>query len=265
MTPIKMRWFVNLQSFGYDEPMDPRGKVALITGGARIGAHVAQSLSGHGCRVALTWRHSKEAAHLTLKDIEEAGGEAAMFRADLTNAQTIPSLVKNVAQRFGRLDIIVNMASVYEPAHFLSSSDRRWNRSLDTEILSSYRLAKAPAPVMKKQGDGRIINLCDWTAASARPRYKNLAPYYVSKCGVLGLTQVMALELAPQILVNAIAPGPILPPSRLTKAEDKEVKKATPLGRWGGPQEIAKAVLFLVETDFITGECIRVDGGRHLF
>jgi len=118
---------------------------------------------------------------------------------------------------------------------------------------------------MKKQGGGRIINFSDWISASGRPRYKEYLPYYVSKTGILGLTQGLALELAPDILVNAIAPGPILAPPDITPEEDEEVQKATPLKRWGGSIEIAKVVLFLIETDFVTGECIRVDGGRHLY
>lgn len=102
-------------------------------------------------------------------------------------------------------------------------------------------------------------------AASGRPRYKEFVPYYVAKHGVIGLAESLALEWAPEILVNTIAPGPILKPSHLSEKEEKEVTKLTPLRRWGGPQEIAKAVLFLIDTDFVTGECIRVDGGRHLY
>jgi NAD(P)-dependent dehydrogenase (short-subunit alcohol dehydrogenase family) len=118
---------------------------------------------------------------------------------------------------------------------------------------------------MKARGGGRIITFADWGAASGRPRYKGYVPYYVAKCGVIGLTQVLALELASSnILVNCIAPGPILAPANLTSEEDAAVKAATPLGRWGGSEEVAKVVLALIESDFITGECIRIDGGKHL-
>ena len=111
-----------------------------------------------------------------------------------------------------------------------------------------------------------MINLADWTASSGRPRYKAFLPYYVAKSGMIGLTEALALELAPTILVNAIAPGPILPPAKgMKRHEAQEVMTATPLKRWGGAGEIAKAVLFLIESDFVTGECLRVDGGRHLF
>ena len=118
---------------------------------------------------------------------------------------------------------------------------------------------------MKKHGGGRIINFADWVAASARPRYPGYIPYYVAKSGVKALTEALALELAAdQILVNAIAPGPILAPPDMSQEESDAVVKSTPLGRWGGEEEIAKAVMFLVNSDFVTGETIRVDGGRHV-
>jgi NAD(P)-dependent dehydrogenase (short-subunit alcohol dehydrogenase family) len=165
----------------------------------------------------------------------------------------------------GRIDILINMASVYLSKPFLETSEADWDENISVNLKSAYLCAKAVLPVMRAQGGGRIVNFADWIAASGRPRYKGFVEYYVSKVGVIGLTESLALELAPfNILVNAIAPGPILAPPGLTPEEDAEVKKATPLGRWGGEDEIAKAVISLVETDFITGECIRVDGGRHV-
>jgi NAD(P)-dependent dehydrogenase (short-subunit alcohol dehydrogenase family) len=118
---------------------------------------------------------------------------------------------------------------------------------------------------MRKQGGGRIINFSDWLAKSGRPRYRGYLPYYVAKGGVVALTEALALELAADnILVNAVAPGPILAPTDTTDDESREVERATPLGRWGGEIEIAKAVLALLDGDFITGETLRVDGGRHV-
>src|SRR5436309_1573147 len=118
---------------------------------------------------------------------------------------------------------------------------------------------------MRRAKGGRIVNFSDWVARSGRPRYQGFLPYYVAKAGVIALTEALALELAAdQILVNAIAPGPIVAPPGTTDEESEAVEKATPLGRWGGEHEIAKAVLALTETDFITGETIRVDGGRHV-
>jgi NAD(P)-dependent dehydrogenase (short-subunit alcohol dehydrogenase family) len=118
---------------------------------------------------------------------------------------------------------------------------------------------------MRSRGGGRIINFSDWTVPSGRPRYRGFVPYYVAKAGVKALTEVLALELAPDnILVNAIAPGPILAPPTTSAEESRDVEQATPLGRWGGEIEIAKAIVALIDSDFITGETIRVDGGRHL-
>jgi NAD(P)-dependent dehydrogenase (short-subunit alcohol dehydrogenase family) len=118
---------------------------------------------------------------------------------------------------------------------------------------------------MRRAGGGRIVNFSDWVARSGRPRYRGYLPYYVAKAGVIALTEALALELAAdQILVNAIAPGPIVAPPGTSAADSEAVERATPLGRWGGELEIAKAVIALVESDFITGETIRVDGGRHV-
>ena len=121
------------------------------------------------------------------------------------------------------------------------------------------------APFMKRGGGGRIVSFADWLPVTGRPRYKDYVPYYVSKAAVAALTEALALQLAPEILVNAIAPGPILAPPNLTAEENAQVIEATPLGRWGGAEEIAKTVMYFVETDFVTGEFIRVDGGRHLY
>ena len=123
----------------------------------------------------------------------------------------------------------------------------------------------AAVPHMRRVRGGRIVNFADWVAASGRPRYEGYLPYYVAKAGVIALTEALALELAPdQILVNAIAPGPILAPEGTTDEELRKIERVTPVGRWGGEIEIAKIVLALVDSDFVTGETIRVDGGRHL-
>jgi len=132
-------------------------------------------------------------------------------------------------------------------------------------VRGTFLCARAAVPLMRKSGGGRIINFSDWIAASGRPRYKGYVSYYVAKAGVKALTEALALELAAdRILVNAIAPGPILAPPDTTAEEYTAVEKATPLGHWGGADEIAKTVVALIESDFITGETIRVDGGRHV-
>lgn len=245
--------------------MDLNGKAALITGGARIGQTVAVALARHGADVAMTYRSSKRSAEETVRKAQALGVRGLALRADLTKAADLVGAVKKASSSFGRLDILVNLASVYESTPLPSLDAKVWEKNMAANLESAYFLSLQCAPWMKRRGEGRIIHFSDWVAASGRPRYKGYLPYFVSKAGVVGLTQALALELAPEILVNAIAPGPILPPPGLSAKENRAVKRATPLGRWGGPEEIAKAVLFLIETDFITGECIRVDGGRHLF
>jgi len=159
----------------------------------------------------------------------------------------------------------VNMASVYESRPLDDLKVEDWNQSLEIDLRATHLCTHAAIPHMRHQRGGRVINFTDWIAASGRPRYTGYVPYYVAKAGVVGLTEALALELAAdQILVNAVAPGPILAPPGTSDEERLAVERATPLGRWGGPAEISKAVAFLVETDFVTGETIRVDGGRHL-
>jgi NAD(P)-dependent dehydrogenase (short-subunit alcohol dehydrogenase family) len=242
--------------------MDPKGKVALITGGARIGQEVARALAARGCSLALTYRESRGAADATAKSARAAGVKAIVLRVDVTDEAQIKAAVEQVVTELGRLDILINMAANYVKTPSPSASD--WAAALDANARSAFLFAIHSAPIMKKRGGGRIVNFADWLPVSGRPRYKDYTPYFVSKSAVVALTQSLALNLAPDILVNAIAPGPIAPPPDISAAENARVLAATPLARWGGAAEIAKAVMFLVETDFVTGECIRVDGGRHL-
>jgi NAD(P)-dependent dehydrogenase (short-subunit alcohol dehydrogenase family) len=243
--------------------MDPKGKVALVTGGARIGQVVAHSLAARGCDLALVYRGSRDAADATAAAARAAGVKAAVLRADATNETEIIAAVSETVKSLGRLDILINMASIYQKTP--NPNGAAWSASLDTNAKSAFLFSIHAAPIMKQGGGGRIINFSDWLPATGRPHYKGYSPYYVSKASVVALTQTLALEFAPEILVNAMAPGPILEPPGLTPEENMEVIEATPLRRWGGAAEIAKTVLFLVDSDFITGECIRVDGGRHLF
>jgi NAD(P)-dependent dehydrogenase (short-subunit alcohol dehydrogenase family) len=240
-------------------------KVALITGGKRIGAVVARELAARGVDVALSYARSKAEADQAADIVRAAGRRAATFAADLSQPAAADILVQSAVETLGRLDILINMASVYVKKPFAELTAADWDANINVDLRAAFLCAHAAAPHMRAQGGGRIVNFSDWVARSGRPRYLGYVPYYVAKSGIIALTEALALELAADnILVNAIAPGPIVAPPGTTEAETKAVEEATPLGRWGGEMEIAKGVLALLDSDFITGETIRIDGGRHV-
>ena len=246
--------------------MDIEGKVAFITGTRRIGRLVGVALGQRGARVALGYHRSRESAERAAQELRAAGRQAMAVQADMSREEEIGDAVKRIAAVWGGVDILVNLASVYASKPFEETTGSDWDLNMNVNLRSAFLCARAVTPGMKARGGGRIINCADWTAASGRPRYKGYLPYYVSKVGVVGLTEALALELAPyDILVNAIAPGPMEPPPDLTAEAVEKVRQMTPLGRWGGGEQIALAAIGLIESDFITGECIRVDGGRHIF
>jgi NAD(P)-dependent dehydrogenase (short-subunit alcohol dehydrogenase family) len=245
--------------------VDLADKVALITGGRRIGRVVAEEVARRGADVALCYSRSREEADAAAAGVRGGGRRSAVFQADLSDPEACRALVESVVQALGRLDILVNMASVYAQRPFAEVAPADWDGAMDVDLRASFFCAQAAAPHMRARGGGRIVNFSDWVARSGRPRYRGYVPYYVAKAGVMALTEALALELAEDnILVNAVAPGPILPPGGTSAEEIRAVEEATPLGRWGGELEIAKAVVALLDGDFITGETIRVDGGRHL-
>jgi NAD(P)-dependent dehydrogenase (short-subunit alcohol dehydrogenase family) len=245
--------------------MELAGRAVLITGAKRIGAVVARELAARGMDVAVAYNRSRAEAEAVAADVTAAGRRAYVMAADLTNPTHCRALVDGAADAFGRLDVLVNMASVYVGTPVDALDEIVWARTIDVDLRASFLCARAAIRHMRRGGTGRIINFADWLPASGRPRYPGYLPYYVAKAGVIALTEALALELAvDQILVNAVAPGPILAPPGTTDEELKSVEDATPLGRWGGEGPIAEAVIFLAQTDFVTGETIRVDGGRHI-
>ena len=245
--------------------MEITGRGVVITGGKRIGADVALALASRGADVALVFNRSRAEADAAAAAIGALGRRAFVLHADLADPAFCRRVIDAAASSLGRLDVLVNMASVYESKPLDDLTVEDWNRALDVDLRATYLCTHAAIPHMRRQQGGRVINFTDWIAASGRPRYTGYVPYYTAKAGVVGLTEALALELvSDQILVNAVAPGPILAPPGTSDEERRAVERATPLGRWGGPAEISKAVLFLIETDFVTGQTIRVDGGRHL-
>ncbi len=245
--------------------MDLSGRVVVITGGKRIGRRVAQDLAARGADLVLSYRGSRAEAESTVADVENLGRRALAVAADVSKAADCEALMSAAGEAFGRLDVLVNMASVYGSTPFDELTEAGWDRDLGVNLKSAFLCVKAAVPFMRTAGGGRIVNFADWLARSGRPAYRGFVSYYVAKAGIVALTEALSLELAgDQILVNAIAPGPILAPPDMDPAEVAAVAGATPVGRWGGEAEIARIVLALVESDFVTGETIRVDGGRHV-
>jgi NAD(P)-dependent dehydrogenase (short-subunit alcohol dehydrogenase family) len=241
------------------------GKVALLTGVKRIGAVVAATLAEAGADVALVYNRSGTEAAETARKIKDGGRRAIVIQADLSEPSACRQVVDKTIAELGRIDVVVAMAGLYGATPFADLTVDKWNAQIDVELRSAFLCAHAAVPAMRANGGGRIIVFSDWLPTSGRPRYPGYLTYYVAKGGLKALAEAMAIELAPDgILVNAIAPGPILAPPETTDKEMGAVADATPLGRWGGPAEIAKAVMFLIESDFVTGETLRVDGGRHL-
>jgi NAD(P)-dependent dehydrogenase (short-subunit alcohol dehydrogenase family) len=240
-------------------------KVALLTGAKRIGADIALALAERGMDIAVVYRSSASEAEAVGSRVRALGRRALTVQGDVSDPAACAAIVAGVDREFGRLDVLINMASIYQSVAFDELTPAAWTRQISVDLNGSFLCSHAAVPLMRRGGGGRIINFSDWLAVSGRPRYHGFLAYYVAKAGVKALTEALALELAAdQILVNAIAPGPILAPPGTSEKELQAVAEATPLGRWGGPEEIVKAVLALVDSDFITGETIRVDGGRHL-
>lgn len=245
--------------------MDLINRVALVTGGRRIGAVVAIEMAKRGADIGLCYNRSRDEADKTAAAIRALGRRVFVKQADLTKAGDCDAFVNESAAALGRLDILLNMASIYLAKPLSELTVEEYDENIAVDMRSAFVCSRAAWPHMRQAGGGNIINFSDWLARSGRPRYTGYLPYYAAKAGVIGITEALALELAPdRIRVNAIAPGPILAPPDTSGDELASVEKATPLGSWGGEQSIAEAVLALLSCDFVTGETLRVDGGRHV-
>lgn len=230
-----------------------------------MGSALVEALARQGADVALTWNRSRAEADEAASLARAAGRRGLAVQADLSDAAACERAVADVERAFGRLDALVHMASIYQEIPFDELTPEAWDRQMAIDLRAAFLCARAAVPAMRRVGGGRIVAFADWVARSGRPRYPGYLPYYVAKAGVIALVEALALELArDNILVNAVAPGPVLPPDDLSADERRAVEAATPLGRWGGTEEVARAVLFLLETGFVTGETLRVDGGRHI-
>jgi len=238
------------------------GKVALITGGAhRIGAQLARHLHAAGMNLVIHYRNSEEAAHDLLQELHAVRRDTVVLvRGDLTNNGMLTNLVYETTESFGRLDVLINNASMFYPTPIGEATEKEWDDLVDTNLKAPFFLAQAAYPVLKKHG-GSIINIAD--IYGDRP-LKNYPIYSVTKAGLIMLTKSLARELGPDVRVNAIAPGVILwPENDMDDMTKQRLINATPLKRSGDPDDIARTVEFLIdEAGFITGQVIAVDGGR---
>ncbi len=243
--------------------MDLQGKVALVTGGAkRVGKAIALALASKGCHVAFSHLTSKSEAKDTLAEIRNLGVKAQSVKGDVSRLSDVKKIVKEVETHLGPIDILVNNASVFERTPWPDIQEKAWDRHLSVNLKAPFLMAREVIPGMVRRGRGKVVNIVDW--AAERP-YKHYLPYLVSKAGLVCLTKALAREVAPAVQVNGVAPGPVLLPEAMTDSERQGILKATPLRREGSPQDVANAVLFLVEgTDFATGSIVYVDGGRSI-
>lgn len=239
-----------------------QGKVVIVTGAARrVGRAIALALGRRGARVAIHYNRSRAEAERVADDLRESFGRDAMtVKAELADPRAAGRLVSEVAERYGAIHVLVNSASLYERTPFPGASVKDWDDHMDVNARAPFLLAQAVAPHMRKAGEGKIINIADWSGC--RP-YADYIPYCVSKAALLCLNTALAKELAPEIQVNAILPGPVLLPERSTPRLAKAAARATLLKRLGSPEDVAQAVLYFVEAgDYVTGAALPVDGGR---
>jgi pteridine reductase len=237
-----------------------RGRVALVTGAARrMGRAVALRLAEEGADIVIHYRSSAAESESAVVEIEKMGRRGVAIAADLTSVVEIKRLFDEAAKQFGRLDILVNCAANFLPSSIISTTEEVWDASLDSNLKAPFFCAQAAAPLLRRS-KGCIINFADTGGLLGWPGYM---AHSVSKAGVVMLTKVLAKALAPEVRVNAIAPGTITMQGDPPEWEADFIKLA-PLRRTGAPSDIAAAVIFLVQSQFMTGQTIVVDGGRTL-
>lgn len=239
--------------------MNLEGATIILTGARRIGQTVAEELAKRGANLAIIYRSSKEESEAMCSACIATGVKAKPFQADLSIEDDIKSTVDEVKKEFGRIDGLVHMAANYPRTDLSACTMEEFLQIQQTIAGSALLLAKHVTPEIQ---EGKIIFFSDWSVLT-RP-YPQYLSYNMAKAGIDSLTRALAIQLAPHITVNAIAPGPILRPPDLTDEENNEAISNTPLNRWGGALEIAKAVLYLLDADFVTGVILPVDGGRSI-
>lgn len=241
--------------------MELKGRVALVTGaGHRVGRALALALAGRGAQVAIHYNASSKDAEETLAGVRQRGVRGELFPADLTDAAVARALPDQVVARLGQLDIVINCAAIMVRATVEETTVEQWDTIFDLNLRSYFFLAQGAIPHLRI-AKGKIVNLADVGGMEPWPKY---AAHSVSKAGVVMLTKVLALGLAPDITVNAISPGAVLPPDNWDEASRQHLVQTTPLKRLGGAADVAGAMLYLLDADYVTGEILVVDGGRLL-
>jgi pteridine reductase len=238
------------------------GRVALVTGaGQRLGSEFARALAGRGMALALHYNQSAGGAEALRDEIRAGGGTADVFQADLTDAEAARRLAPEAVAALGGLDVLVNSAAIMQHLSFENTSVAQYDEILDLNLRSPFFVAQGAAPALR-QARGRIVNIADLGGLEPWPGY---AAHSVAKAGVVMLTKVLARALAPDVNVNAIAPGTVLVPDSYSEAERSRLASNTPLKRLGAPSDAVNALLYLLEGgDFVTGHVLVVDGGRLL-
>jgi NAD(P)-dependent dehydrogenase (short-subunit alcohol dehydrogenase family) len=240
-----------------DKPL--AGQVALVTGAAkRIGRDIALRLAADGADVVVNYMSSKADADSLLREIQDRGRRGVAIQADVARRVDVRRIFATIDAEFGRLDILVNNAGIFFAAKFEELTEEEWDRILDSNLKSQFLCAQAAAPIMKRQGAGRIINISSLGGILPWPAHTH---YCVSKAGVIMLTRCLARALAPEILVNSVAPGTI---QFAGEDPDEDYIRRTPLHRTGRGEDISSAVAYLATAEFVTGQILAVDGGRML-
>jgi NAD(P)-dependent dehydrogenase (short-subunit alcohol dehydrogenase family) len=242
-------------------PASLEGKVALVTGaGKRIGRSVALRLASEGADVIVNYRTSKAEAEEVTAQIAALGRRAVAIQADVAKKADVTALFAAVEKEFGRLDILVNNVGMFFAAKFEELTEEQWDRIMNTNLKSQFLCSQAAAPLLRRSGRGRIVNFASLGGLLAWPSYTH---YCVSKTGVIMLTRCLARALAPEITVNAIAPGTISFDNDAPELAEDFIRVA-PLKRTGTAKDIDDAVLYLIQSEFVTGQLLVVDGGRSL-
>ena len=242
--------------------MDIEGKVALVTGAAkRVGRSIALAFAERGAELVVHYRTAEREAQEVLAIAKTLGGKPVAVQADLSVSADLGAMVESAMRAFGRIDILVNSAAIFYRTPFTTLTEADWDRFLTVNLKAPFLLCRHVGEIMGHQGHGKIINVADIAGTKA---WADFIPYSVSKAGLLSLTAALAKALAPAVQVNAIAPGTILLPEGSAPEERARAVERVPLRRLGSPEDIARAAVYLVESDFVTGEVLTVDGGQRL-